>query len=101
METAMGKGKDLVINAQGWVRPARWQGSHGPFKSLEIDFSIKGLLSSLIQPMGFFLFVRRSFPLLRVPLKSICEQHFNVGAPSNSILRMGSCVFAAVQKIVM
>ena len=24
----------------------------GPFKSLEIDFSIKGLLSPLIQPMG-------------------------------------------------
>ena len=26
----------------------------GPFKSLEIDFSIKGLLSPLIQPMGPF-----------------------------------------------
>ena len=26
----------------------------GPFKSLEIEFAIKGLLSPLVQPMGPF-----------------------------------------------
>ena len=30
------------------------QGSQGPFKSLEIDFSIQGLISPLIQPMSSF-----------------------------------------------
>ena len=50
---------------------------------------------------GSFLIVRRSFPLLWVLLKSIYEQRFKVGAPSNSILRMGSCIFAAVPQIVM
>ena len=55
------------------------QGSQGPFKSLEIDFSIKGLLSPLIQPMGPFCLSGGPFHC-RVPLKSICEHHFKVRA---------------------
>ena len=38
--------------------------------------------------------------MLRVPLKSICEQHFKVRAPSNSILQTGRSIFAAVSRIV-
>ena len=37
------------------------QGSQGPFKSLEIDFSIKGLLNPLTQPMGPFCLSGSSF----------------------------------------
>ena len=65
-----------------------WIFNKSPFKSFD-------------SAHGSFLFVRGSFPLLWVPLKSICEQHFKVGAPSNSILRTGSCIFAAVPRIVM
>ena len=65
------------VQEWGFVYPARFPGSFWVLlycvKSLEIDFSIKGLLSPLIQP---FLFVRGSFPLLSVLLKSFCEQQY-------------------------
>ena len=58
---------------------------------MEIDLSIKGLLSPLIQPMGPFYLPGGPFHCCE---KSICEKQFKVGALSNSILRMGSCIFA-------
>ena len=68
--------------------PGNWFVYKRPFKSFD-------------SAQGSFLFVRRSFPLLWVPLKSICDLHFKVGAPSNSILRAGSGIFAAVPCITM
>ena len=107
----MGKGKkktelELTVCARPSVRQAsrllfstdliyskRFPGSFyfGRFKSLEIDFSIKGLLNLLIQPMGRVCLSGGPLRCCEVCLlKSIREQHFKVGAPTDSILRMGN-----------
>ena len=84
-----------------WLLLQRLSVSH------EIDrltdwFFNKRPLKSYDWAHGFFLFVRRSFSSLWIPvLKSICEQHFKVGTLSNSILWTGSCIFASVVQIVM
>ena len=74
-----------------------WHGSQGPFEVLGYwFFNKRPFISPFIQSMGPFWLSGMSVPLLSVLLKSICGQYFKVGVPSNSILRTGSCIFAAV-----
>ena len=74
--------------------------SQGPFKSLEIDFSIKGLFRSFDSAHGSFLFIRRSFPLW-VPLKSIFVSNVSKLERRATVFCEWAVVFFAVVPQIM